>query len=597
MTDTAALPTWDVSEIFPSLESPELAAAFEQAVQQIGALEQLFDQAGIRQGAQPEASDATARSFEQAIGQLNQLTEQITTIHGYLHSFISTDSRNELAQAKMSALQRERVRVAKLDTRLVGWLGALDAEDLLERSALAREHAFVVRKAQARAQHLMGPDEENLAADLRLTGGSAWSKLYSTFSSQLLVPFDKGQGAQDLPISDIRNLAFDPDREVRRRAYESELAAWRRSQVPIAAALNSIKGEVVTLAARRGWAEPLEIGLFENNIDRATLDAMLQAAGEFFPDFRRYLRAKARALGVEKLAFYDLFAPVGGGGGSWSYGEAQRFILANFGSFSPKLRGLAQRAFDESWIDVAPREGKVGGAFCMKIRGGESRILTNYKPSFGGVSTLAHELGHAYHNLTLGQRTPLQRSTPMTLAETASIFCETIVVQAALAQVGDNERLAILEASLQDSTQVVVDITSRFMFERETLARRAERELSADEFCAIMRDAQLATYGDGLDAEQLHPYMWAAKPHYYGSLFYNYPYMFGLLFGLGLYARYQASPEEFKTIYDDLLSSTGLDDAAALAARFGIDIRSVDFWRASLGVIRAQIDQFVALVG
>ena len=210
---------------------------------------------------------------------------------------------------------------------------------------------------------------------------------------------------------------------------------------------------------------------------------------------------------------------------------------------------------------------------------------------------MAHELGHAYHNLNLAARPPLQRSTPMTLAETASIFCETIVVQAALAQADRDERLQILEASLQDSCQVVVDITSRFIFERGLLEGRGKRELSEDELSGLMRDAQRETYGDGLDAELLHPYMWAAKPHYYGSLFYNYPYMFGLLFSLGLYARYTSDPQAFQAGYDDLLASTGLGDAATLAQRFGIDIRSIDFWRSSLDVIRAQVAQFEELVG
>ena len=593
----ATLPHWNLSQIFPALDSPEFAAAFAHALAEIGALEQLFEERGIDRRDGPQISGTTIDTFETVIGRLNELLEQTGTISSYIYSFISTDSRNTAAQAQMSALQKELVRLSKLSTRLTAWLGSLDADALIARSDVARDHAFVLRKAQVRAAHLMEPVLEDLSAELGLTGSTAWGRLYSTFTSQLLVPFEQDGVTSDLPMSAIRNLAFDANRSVRQHAYEAELATWKRSQVPIAAALNSIKGEVGLLARRRGWDDPLEIGLFDNNIDRATLDAMMSAAREAFPDFRRYLRAKAKALGIEKLAFYDMFAPVGSSASAWSYDEAKTFITHNFGGFSPRLRELAEQAFAEDWIDVPPREGKVGGAFCMKVRGGESRILTNYKPSFGGVSTLAHELGHAYHNLNLGQRTPLQRSTPMTLAETASIFCETIVVNAALEQANVAEQIGILEASLQDSTQVVVDITSRFIFENEVLRRRQERELSADEFCQIMRDAQLETYGDGLDSEALHPYMWAAKPHYYGSLFYNYPYMFGLLFGLGLYARYQADPEGFKTVYDDLLAATGLGDAATLADGFGIDIRSTDFWRSSLDVIRAQIDRFEGLVG
>jgi oligoendopeptidase F len=191
----------------------------------------------------------------------------------------------------------------------------------------------------------------------------------------------------------------------------------------------------------------------------------------------------------------------------------------------------------------------------------------------------------------------LQRSTPMALAETASIFCETIIRNAALQKAGQQEQIAILEASLQGSCQVVVDITSRFLFEQRLFERRRQRELSIDELNNLMLDAQRETYADGLDERALHPYMWAMKPHYYSSKvsFYNYPYMFGLLFGLGLYARYKEDGEQFKTSYDELLSSTGLADAATLAAQFGIDVRSVDFWRKSFAIVREDIEQFEKL--
>jgi oligoendopeptidase F len=257
---------------------------------------------------------------------------------------------------------------------------------------------------------------------------------------------------------------------------------------------------------------------------------------------------------------------------------------------------LAERAFGDRWIDAGPRPGKQGGAFCMPVRPGESRILMNYGGSFDGVGTLAHELGHAYHNLNLESRTFLQSGTPSTLAETASIFCETLAFDAALERADGAERLALLDASLQRDLLTVVDIHSRFLFEKAVFERRARRALTPREFNELMLDAQRQTYGDGLDGERLHPYMWAVKGHYYGPMFYNYPYTFGLLFGLGLYRRYQEDPDGFRARYDDLLSSTGLADAATLAQRFGIDVRGLDFWRSSLDVIRENIAAFERLV-
>lgn len=594
MSQAATLPHWDVSDVFPGLESPELRGAWDAYVARLGALEQQLQAQEAAAQSGPLDDERTAQ-IEQALGAFNTAAQEAQTLRSYIYAFTSVNSRDAAAMALQSELQPQLARLQLLSTRLSAWLGTLDVEELIRRSELARTHAFALRKARQQADHLMSPDQEALASDLQLTGATAWHRLYESFTSQLLVPVELDGQTQDLPMPAVRNLAFSPSREARQRGYAAELDAWRRAATPIAAALNSIKGETLTLARRRGWASPLDLGLFNNNIDRATLDAMMQAARESFPDFRRYLQAKARALGLPALAWYDMFAPVGSGSEDWPYERGVSFILEQFGSFAPRLRGLADRAFSTDWVDAEPRPGKQGGAFCMSLRPGESRILTNYQPTFGAVSTLAHELGHAYHNLNLAERTPLQRSTPMTLAETASTFCETIIVQAALRSVPPQEQLQILEASLQDACQVVVDITSRFLFEQAVFERRQQRELSADELCALMLDAQRQTYGDGLDQSQLHPYMWAAKSHYYGALFYNYPYMFGLLFGLGLYTRYQQDPQAFTAGYDDLLASTGLDDAATLAARFGIDTRSPDFWRSSLDVIRGNIARFEEL--
>jgi oligoendopeptidase F len=324
---------------------------------------------------------------------------------------------------------------------------------------------------------------------------------------------------------------------------------------------------------------------------------MLAAARESFPTFRRYWRLKARLLGREQLPWWDLFAPIGSTTQSWDYDEATRFITEQFGAYSQKMSDFAGRAFRENWIDAEPRPGKEGGAYCMWLRGDESRILSNYSPSYAGMSTLAHELGHGYHNLNDSIRTMLQSDTPSTLAETASIFCETIIRNAALAQANEQEQIAIIESALQDNAQVVVDITSRFLFESRVFEGRKQHELSIDDFNTLMLDAQKETYGDGLDPNALHPYMWAVKSHYYdaGHSFYNFPYMFGLLFGLGLYARYLENEQEFKAGYDELLSMTGMADAATLAGRFGIDIHAIDFWRSSVAIIAGEIDRLAAL--
>ncbi len=597
MHNSDSLPRWDMTTVYPDLASPEFAAEFQADVEAIDALLALFDAHAIMLRAEPLPVDADAiATFETILERYNAVREQANTLHAHLSCYNAIESRNEQAQSWYSQFQRQYTRLAMAETRLAAWLGSLDIEALIAASPIARTHAHALHRAGIIAKHLMSPAEEALAAELKLTGGGAWTKLYNAYSSQISVEVALPGAARRLPMTAVRNLAFDADRAVRRAAYEAELAAWQQHALPIAAAMNGIKGEMLTLTQKRGWESPLEVGLFENAIDRETLEVMLATAREFFPDFRRYLKAKAGALGLPVLAWYDLFAPLSAAGEQWDFAKARAFIIEKFGTYSPALAGLAQRAFAEGWIDAEPRDGKRGGAFCQWLRKDESRILANFQPAYGGVATLAHELGHAYHNLHRARRTYLQRQTPMTLAETASNFCETIIREAALAQATPQEQLAILEASLQDSLQVTVDITSRFTFERAVFEQRAARELTVEEFKDLMLAAQRDAYGDGLDPDALHPFMWAVKPHYYSSVFYNFPYMFGLLFSLGLYARYRAAPDDFKSGYDELLAATGMADAASLAARFDIDVRSADFWRSSLALIRADIDRFEALV-
>ncbi len=598
MSIVKALPHWDMTVVYPSMESKEFAEGFSRVVLDIDDLANLFDTHHImKQPFAPALNRDTIQAFETVIQRYNAVLEASRTLSAYIMCFVTTNSHDTLAQARLSELQQSTMLLSQLGTRFTAWIGTLDVEALIEQSPIAREHAFMLKKARLRAAHLMAPPEENLASELNLSGGTAWEKLHGDVTSQLTISLELDGRIQELPMSMVRNLAFEPDREVRRRAYEAELDGWKRVALPLAAALNGIKGEVNVLTRRRDWESPLEASLLDNNIDRQALDAMLTAARESFPDFQRYLHAKARALGLSRLAWYDLFAPVGSDEKVWQYDQGAAFIIQQFGTFSSRLSGFAARAFRENWIDAEPREGKQDGAYCTPLRKDESRVFANYKTSFDGVSTLAHELGHGYHNLNLAKRTMLQRSTPMALAETASIFCETIIRNAALQKAGRQEQIAILEASLQGACQVVVDITSRFLFEQRVFERRRQRELSIEELNNLMLESQRETYGEGLDENLLHPYMWAMKPHYYSSKlsFYNYPYMFGLLFGLGLYARYKENEEQFKASYDELLSSTGLADAATLAGQFGIDIRSVEFWRSSLDIVRGDIEQFEAL--
>jgi oligoendopeptidase F len=595
--ETNELPRWDLSALFPGLESLEFVEGFNRLLSGIDHLINLFDEVGITATPASRSEIAPLADFEQVLNALNDVSQQLESMGSYLFGCISTDSRDELAQARFSQFQDRAVALDKLQMRFTAWVGILPIEELVKRSTLAAEHDFPLRQLHAAARHLMSEEAEALAAELSPSSGAAWAKLHDNLTSQISAKVELEGREQTLPMSAIRNLAMNQDRDLRHRAWQAELGAWEAHALPIAAALNGVKGQVLTLGARRNWADPLDESLFWSAIDRDILDVMVEEARAAFPDFRRYLRLKARLLGTPELAWYDLFAPVGDAGRAWTWPEATAFIEDQFGAYSDRLRGLARRAFADDWIDAGPRPGKVGGAYCMWLLGDESRILANYSPGYDGVTTLAHELGHAYHNLNEAGLTPLQRRTPMILAETASTFCETLVKEAALVDAEPAERIYILEQSAQGACQVVVDILSRFDFEQALFAGRRERELSIRELNRLMLAAQEATYGDALAKDERHPYMWAVKGHYFSPdlSYYNYPYLFGLLFGLGLYAIYRKEPDAFPDRYDALLASTGRANAADLAARFNIDLRDRGFWRSSLTVIRDDIDRLEEL--
>ena len=577
--------TWDLNRYFPGIESKEFKEAFETLISNCAAM------------AKEAASGEAAGSLADRIKQFNETFERAGVLGSYLYGLTSVDSFAAGPQREQSRLAMAMADLEKARSAFTAWIGTQDVEALVASMPDGDEYRFFLEKSSKTAKHQMSPLEEALASDLGTSGRVAWRRFYGNFSSQIevdVVGFDK-----KLPMSQVRALSSDVDRAVRENAYSAELKAWEMVKMPIASSLNSVKGASNTLAAKRGWPSPLHAALFNNHIDEATLDAMFTAARASLPKLRQYLKAKAKLIGVEQLAFFDIFAPISALGASepksWSYEEAVAFVENQFDGYSKELGDLARRSISEQWIDVFPANGKRDGAYCSGTSAGRSLVFLNFKPSFNAVSTLAHELGHAYHNYCLRDRRPLQKDTPMTLAETASTFCETIIKKAAIRSMSAEESLPILEASLQGSTQVVIDIMSRFIFEKNMMEQRNKAELSAEELCTLMRDAQIETYGDGLDPEKLHPYMWAAKPHYYGADFYNYPYMFGLLFGLGLYKVYQSEPQGFEERYSRLLSETGMGDAATLASNFGIDIRDNAFWAASLQQIEDDVDQFVKL--
>lgn len=598
MTGSENLPQWNLDEVFEGFDSEKYAAAKLRAGKLALEAVEFYERSRF-----VPAGEDTKSWLLASLAMNDELGALAETLSAYTNARFSTATRDAQATAEINMVD-EILLPAKKAAVLFRNALAARMEEVKKLIALDPDlsiYAFCLEEELFFQSKQMSPEMEDLAEDLARSGAEAWSRLQESISSNASVVWDERTGERKTVI-ELRNLAYDPDRSVRAKAYELETGVWKASEIPFAAALNGVKGATHSLGRRRGWKDALEKSTAQARITPRTLEALISAMESSLPMWRGYLKAKAKALGLDNLAFYDLFAPVELPGAAlprFSWKETREFIHDKFSSFDPLMGDFASRAFDDKWIDAKPREGKVGGAYCTDFPEAKvARVLCNFDGSFSSVSTVAHELGHAWHYECIKHKPYGLTQYPMTLAETASIFAETIVSEAALAKADPKGRLPLIEMHLQDGCQVIVDILSRFYFENAVFEGRATSEMSPGQFCAAMLDAQARTYGDGMDSEKRHAYMWAVKGHYYipSLSYYNFPYAFGQLFGLGLYERYRKEGPAFAAAYRNLLAETGSASAVDVAAKAGFDIEKPDFWLSAMTVFERQAKEFAGLV-
>ncbi len=523
----------------------------------------------------------------------------VSKLYSYANLRTSANTKDTASASVCGQLLGKLGATAKARAKIEKAIASLEPfDELIDSDPTLREYRYLLHNLRDRQKHMLRDECEEVAALFNISGGNAWSDLQSYLTSSVTADY-RGEKRN---LASVRNLAYSPDPTVRKDAYEAELACYEKIKDPVAFSLNSIKLQVLHESRLRGFSSPLEQTLFRSHMSRETLDALLGAMQEHMDLFRRYLRVKAKALGHPNgLPWYDLFAPMGSCERTFTVEQAKDYLLDVFGGFDGDLAKMVERAFDERWIDFYPREGKVGGAFCAGLEGlGQSRILTNFDGALTDVVTLAHELGHAFHNRVLEPHRPLNNDYSMPVAETASTFNENVVMNAAIRSAqSDEEKLFLIESQLQDVTQILCDIYSRFLFESAVFANREQAFLPADRLCELMLDAQKQAYGDGLDPNVLHPFMWVCKSHYYSSglSFYNFPYAFGGLFARGLYAKYAEQGPSFVPVYRKLLFATPVSSVEDTARVAGIDLTGKDFWAESLESYRQNVEEFERLVG
>ena len=571
---------WNLDPIYKGFDDPayveELVAQFNAFVEELPNMDPLE---GLRHGTQ-----------------LREQLVDLGTLGSYASLRSATDAKDPVPGSYMGQVMSIRSGTAAAMATYSAWIVSLpNLMELVRGDEYLRNYEFYFSSMLESAKYQMNSQAEAVMAKLGMSGGSAWGKLQSYMTSTVPVHY-RGTVTN---LSAIRNMAYDADPQVRKDAYEAELACYEGIKEPVAHALNAIKLETISQCQLRGYTSTLDRTLLQADLKRETLEAMLGAMDEYLPKFWQYLKTKAKVLGHENgLPWYDLFAPMGESSTTFTTEEARDYLLKQFSTFDEELTQMVATAFDDAWIDFYPRDGKRGGAFCSGIHKiGQSRILTNYDGQFGDVVTLAHELGHAFHNQCIRDHLPLNRGYSMPVAETASTFNECVVMNAAIKSAANkDEQIALIESQLQDATQIICDIYSRYRFETMVFDNRESKFMNADTLCGYMLEAQKQSYGDGLDHSCLHHYMWICKTHYYGPTFYNFPYAFGGLFARGLYAQYEKEGAAFVPKYKKLLYTTTVATAEDVAMVAGIDLTDKEFWRAALQQIADRIDLFCQLV-
>lgn len=582
--------TWDLEIMYKGYDDPKYISDNKKVLEIINELNELVKELNV---------DNAVAIIEKELRLEEELNSVLSELFSYSSLRASTNVNDYEALGEMGKLQMILQETVAASVAFSKFLTNVDLDKLAKTSELIKTYLFILKNNQEEASHMLSDKEEVLASRLSLVGSNSWGDLQSQLTANLSIKVEGFE--ENMPLSAVRNLAYDHSEKVRKAAYEAELAAYKQIEDSVAMALNNIKREVNIMMPLRGYKDALEKTLKQSHMTKATLDAMIEAIIEEAPKFREYFKLKARALGHKNgLPFYDLFAPMGSMHKTYTIEEAKDLVLDVYGSFSKPLYDLGKEAFENRWIDVLPHEGKSGGAFCAGLDNhNQSRVLTNFTGSLSDVQTLAHELGHAYHGRVTLDNAPLNRNYPMPLAETASIMCQTLMAKKMIDDMTDPfEKLTVVEESLQEDSQCVIDILSRYLFETKVLAEPIARPLSAADMCNFMTEAQDNSYGDGLDPEFKHPYMWLCKSHYYsaGLNFYNWPYAFGLLFGKGLYKQYLKDKELFVKNYDQMLRNTGFMSVEDVAMSMNIDVTKKDFWIESLKFIEEDIDLFESLL-
>ena len=590
-----AYANWDMTPYFDTFDGAAFRAFREACRAQVAGLHVRVRELGA-------LSASNVAGWAEVFCAREAMVVDLAHLWSYLHCLGSANTRDEGVQEARAAMSADDAEVDKLNALVYDALRDVDEEvfeALLAHPSMAGA-GYELGRMRRRAASRMTRDQELLAAELSVDGLKAWGRLYDKLDGsldfELAVP---GRPARRVPMAWKRSLTQDPDAEVRKAALDGSNAAWASVAPSLVTSLNAIAGWRLTLGRWRGESHFMEPALFQSAISQEVLDAMLDAVAQRREVVWRYLKRKARLIGKPRLGFQDLSCPVPlESPQRLSWGEARARVEEAFERYEPELGEFARMAFEAGWIDSEPREGKRSGGFCSRsplIK--QTRIFMTYNHTMGDVQTLAHELGHAYHGWVMRDLRQMAQRYPMTLAETASMFAEAVLTDAVLddPDTRAEERAVILDARLSRAATSLLNIPMRTLFEKAFYEERREGEVSLSRTKALMLDAQRVCYGDCLAEDEMDPWFWASKLHFFltGTSFYNFPYTFGYLFSQGVFARARRQGPSFFDTYKTLLCRTGSVDPETLAREvLGVELSGPEFWLESMEIVEDDLRRF-----
>lgn len=525
----------------------------------------------------------------------NMKSSQASAFIGCLEAQNAQDKKaGQLRIKQMKIVASLKVVLSKLDEKLIQHDDAF-FEKILEKEPL-NELKFVLNERREKAKEKLSVKEEALITQLAMDGFEGWSQMYDTIVGSMTIPY-KGE---KLSVGQAANKFSDPDERARKELFTAWEQAWEEKSDLFARTLNHLAGFRLSVNEKRGWddilKEPLEIG----RMKKETLESMWNVIADHKEPLVRFLKRKAELLDLDELSWADLDAPLAVTAESkvMDYQEGADFIIQQFSKFGSQLANFTRKAFEDSWIEAEDRPGKRPGGFCTGFPlNKQSRIFMTYSGTPSNVSTLAHELGHAFHSYAMRDIHPLNRSYAMNVAETASTFAEMVVADAAVKEAAsEEEKLVLLEDKIQRSVSLLMNIHARYLFETRFYDERKQGYVSAERLNELMVDAQKEAYGDALS--DYNPTFWASKLHFYitGVPFYNFPYTFGYLFSLGIYANALKEPAGFEEKYIALLKDTGSMKVEDLAEKhLGVDLKTRDFWEEAVNACMEDVEEFMRL--